>query len=443
MNKHTKKALFASVLSLLLCVSMLVGTTFAWFTDSVTTGVNTIQSGTLDVDLVDARDNSLQGKSLKFEAIDGRENDKILWEPGCRYKLEDFKIVNNGTLALKYQVFINGLSGDVKLLEAIDFTVSVTKDGNTTEIGDLDAWAAYTKEKPLNPGEDSGVISILGVMDPAAGNEYQDLKVENVSIVVYATQYTKESDSIDDQYDKDASIADAIFAFGGVYEMDADRNGSVDISENANVTINAGDESIKNSVTNNGNLVINDGTIDVDDRGLTNNGKAELNDVTVNAGTAGTYSNVTNGKEAVTVYNDVTVSSGGGGIGVTDGASVVFNSGSVEVDSTSTSGRYLFYLEGEGSNLVINGGNFDFNKTQNQKRAYIYAGAGTTVTVNGGTFGKASTRSGYTSGILGTGTVLIKGGTFGFNPTTWVAEGYKAEKNGEVWNVVPATSNNT
>ena len=81
-------------------------------------------------------------------------------------------------------------------------------------------------------------------------------------------------------------------------------------------------------------------------------------------------------------------------------------------------------------------GNFDFNKTQNQKRAYIYAGEGTTVYVKGGTFGKASTRSGYTAGILGDGKVIITGGTFGFNPTKWVASGYKAVKDGSTWTVV-------
>ncbi|MBQ1965919.1 MAG: hypothetical protein II348_04510, partial [Clostridia bacterium] len=48
-KKNTKRALLASALSLLLCVSMLVGTTYAWFTDSVTSANNVIQSGTLDV----------------------------------------------------------------------------------------------------------------------------------------------------------------------------------------------------------------------------------------------------------------------------------------------------------------------------------------------------------------------------------------------------------
>ena len=48
--KNKKMALLHSVIALLLCVSMLVGSTFAWFTDSVKTGINTIAAGVLDVD---------------------------------------------------------------------------------------------------------------------------------------------------------------------------------------------------------------------------------------------------------------------------------------------------------------------------------------------------------------------------------------------------------
>ncbi len=133
------------------------------------------------------------------------------------------------------------------------------------------------------------------------------------------------------------------------------------------------------------------------------------------------------------INSDGAIKSQGGGIGVKNGAEVIYNGGNLDVNSTSTSGRYLFYLEGKGSSLTINDGNFDFNRTPNQKRAYIYAGAETTVYVKGGTFGKASSRVDYKDGIYGEGTVLITGGTFGFDPTAWVAEGYKAEKDGDVW----------
>lgn len=134
-------------------------------------------------------------------------------------------------------------------------------------------------------------------------------------------------------------------------------------------------------------------------------------------------------------YNNVQLESNGGGVGAVDGSQVTFNSGSVYVDSPSTSGRYIFYAAGSGTTITINDGNFSWDKNDNQKRAYIYAGEGTTVYVNGGTFGKASTRSGYTDGILGDGTVIITGGTFGFDPGKWVADGYTATKEGDNWTV--------
>lgn len=144
-------------------------------------------------------------------------------------------------------------------------------------------------------------------------------------------------------------------------------------------------------------------------------------------------------ENSVATLNDVEVNSAGGGIGVTGGSQVSFNSGSVDVSSTSTSGRYNFYVVGEGSVLTINDGNFSFNNTMNQKRAYIYVGEGATVYVTGGTFGAASTRSDYSAGIKGDGTVVITGGTFGFDPTRWVAKGYEITKddiNG-TWTVSP------
>ena len=200
------------------------------------------------------------------------------------------------------------------------------------------------------------------------------------------------------------------------------------------------DEHVNITVAENGTLKLDLGgkTLSADARGLTNEGVAIISNGTMKSGSAGSYSNVTQGSNASTTYENVNIDAAGGGIGATNGAEVVFNSGSVNINTTSTSGRYLFYAEGEGSVITINGGTFDFNRTQNQKRAYIYAGEGTTVYVTGGTFGKASTRSGYTAGILGTGDVIITGGTFGFDPSAWVADGYVATKDGTIWTVTVA-----
>ena len=96
-----------------MCVAMLIGTTFAWFTDTASTAVNKIQAGTLDVKLL-AEDGvtSLEGATLEWQKAAGAEDEDILWEPGCRYKLQPIIIKNAGTLALKYKIVISGIAGD-------------------------------------------------------------------------------------------------------------------------------------------------------------------------------------------------------------------------------------------------------------------------------------------------------------------------------------------
>ena len=204
MKKNTtKRSLLASVLALVMCVTMLVGTTFAWFTDSASTAVNKIESGTLHVDIVDKDGNSLDGKTLSFKNVNGDTN--ILWEPGATFALDSFRIVNTGKLALKYKVIINGVNGNAKLLEAIDFFV---------KIGDAEKVALADWEGILLPdGEaatdtmDAGTtsaITISGTMKKEAGNEYQGLSIDGIGITVVATQYTYEYDSKDNLYDEDA-----------------------------------------------------------------------------------------------------------------------------------------------------------------------------------------------------------------------------------------------
>lgn len=116
----------SSVLAMLICVAMLIGTTFAWFTDSASTAVNKIQAGTLDIELqyqkADSSWEDAEGKTLNFKKAVGHESEAILWEPGCTYELPAIRIKNNGNLALKYELAITGIKGDAKLNEAIEWT---------------------------------------------------------------------------------------------------------------------------------------------------------------------------------------------------------------------------------------------------------------------------------------------------------------------------------
>ena len=122
----TKRALVLSLLSMLLCISMLIGSTYAWFTDTATTAVNKIQAGTLDVALEMSTDNGVtwtkaEGKTLNFMTTDNPA--EILWEPGCTYALPLLRVVNKGNLAIKYKVMISGINGDAELNDVIDWTI--------------------------------------------------------------------------------------------------------------------------------------------------------------------------------------------------------------------------------------------------------------------------------------------------------------------------------
>ena len=189
-TKTTKRALLSSVMAVLICVAMLIGTTFAWFTDSASTAVNKIQAGTLDIQLLDASGNSLEGQTLSWQKAAGApDGEQVLWEPGCTYKLQPITIKNAGNLALKYKVIISGIKGSAKLNEVIDWTISGA-DINT--------------EYSLTAGA-SNTLTIEGHMQDTAGNEYQGLSIDGIGITVVATQLASEYDSINNTYDTNAT----------------------------------------------------------------------------------------------------------------------------------------------------------------------------------------------------------------------------------------------
>ena len=191
-RKSTKRALLGSVVAMVLCLAMLVGATFAWFTDTASTNVNKIQAGNLDVVLemqnADGKWVSAEGKTLDFVKAADAKGEAILWEPGCTYELPALRIRNNGNLALKYQVIITGINGSAKLNTAIDWT-----------IGDV----AMGAEQHLAAGE-SNAFTIKGHMKESAGNEYMNESIDGIAITVVATQNTVESDSFGKDYDADA-----------------------------------------------------------------------------------------------------------------------------------------------------------------------------------------------------------------------------------------------
>ena len=201
-SKSTKRALVTSALAILMCVAMLIGTTFAWFTDTASTGVNKIQAGNLDIEL-QMKDNdgnwvNAEGKTLPF-LVEGKipaEGTQILWEPGCTYYVPEVRVFNKGKLAVKFE-YVNELLGVTgKLAEVLEpvFKAPTDTDGEDINI----------ESEVLKPGEASPAWSFGYHMLETAGNEYQNATATGMCLTVVATQATYEKDSIDDQYDKDA-----------------------------------------------------------------------------------------------------------------------------------------------------------------------------------------------------------------------------------------------
>ena len=239
--KSKKSALLMSFTSLLICFAMLVGSTFAWFTDTATTGVNKIVSGKLKVDLVaaeadaDGKYPSLTGKDGKLlwtqkvvsgsnETLKAVETEGLpLWEPGVNFLTQGFKIANKGNLALKWKVEVNkGTTAtnakNADLLKVIDFYV-VTKSEN----GDQKATELAAFEGQLKDGNtvSKETYYIKGHMQEEAGNDYQGLTLDGITVTVYATQLNYENDSFNNTYDENATYPVIISDLKKTYSADA------------------------------------------------------------------------------------------------------------------------------------------------------------------------------------------------------------------------------
>ena len=217
-QKATKRALLTSVMALVMCVVMLVGTTFAWFTDTASTAVNKIQAGNLDIELLmhngsDYVNISKEKKPIfsnGTSAVAQNNNLNTLWEPG-KTQVAYLAIKNEGNLALKYKVALNVTNpADGKDLYKV-MQYAIVPDAQPSN-----APTAWTTGKPVDVGQQpvSGEVSLpvsathyfalLVHMDELAGNNYQNGKVE-FDLTVYATQDTVESDSFGKDYDENAT----------------------------------------------------------------------------------------------------------------------------------------------------------------------------------------------------------------------------------------------
>ena len=215
-KKTTKRALLSSVLSLVLCMAMLIGTTFAWFTDSVTSSGNIIKSGTLEVTM-EWKDATTTGKQLTYkDASEGAIFNYDLWEPGY-VEAKNIKISNVGTLALKYNLNI-AANGEVsELADVIDVYFAegehTLSSREMTELKLVGTLSDILEGMPANmsgdlKAEENDTVTIALKMQESAGNEYQGLSIgSDFSVVLMATQDNVEKDSFDENYD-DIEIPD-------------------------------------------------------------------------------------------------------------------------------------------------------------------------------------------------------------------------------------------
>ena len=225
--RTTRQSFFSSVIALVLCFSMLIGTTFAWFSDVVTSGGNIIQSGNLDINMYWSEDNLIWNNTEGSAATPIFNYDN--WEPGYT-EVRYIKVTNEGSLAFKYEMLLspNGTVG--KLAEVIDVSYDIVTGNedfvaptSKQDMGSLDKVGTLSDLISANGAVAGGVllpanelatdyysgeivICVAFHMQEGAGNEYQNSSIGTTfDIKLYATQFNYESDSFGSDYDDEAA----------------------------------------------------------------------------------------------------------------------------------------------------------------------------------------------------------------------------------------------
>ena len=226
-SKSTKRALISSALAILMCVAMLIGTTFAWFTDTASTGVNKIQAGNLDVKLMYSTDMVNWKEATEQTKL---FDDNALWEPGYT-QVVYLKIVNAGNLALKYEAGFSknytsnrgkNVNGDWYRVD--NYLKIGTVETETKFTSREDVWTAIAATEKtlakdvmltndwvmLKAREQSKPFAVAIYMPTSVGNEanasrLRPSSVSGLGIEVRATQATVESDSFGSNYDANAA----------------------------------------------------------------------------------------------------------------------------------------------------------------------------------------------------------------------------------------------
>jgi len=384
-KRATKRALLTSIMALVMCVVMLVGTTFAWFTDTASTGVNKIQAGNLDVKLMYSTDMQRWTEATEQTKL---FDDNALWEPGYT-QVVYLKVVNAGNLALKYEAGFskNYTSNRGKNVNGdwyrVDNYLKIGTAETTTKFESREAvWSAIAATEKtlakdvmltndwvtLKAREESKPFAVAIYMPTSVGNEanasrLKPSSVSGLGIEVRATQATVENDSFGTDYDANAATV------------------------LKRVEYTDGEHTVTGNIQANGTAGAIHGT-----------GTAKI---TV---------------DATTVYG------------------------------TYVSNYAMAVCASSRSEIIIKGGDFANQAPAGSALSLIYAEDSAKITIEGGTFKCVSPAWTLNCNDSDPATITVKGGSFHkFDPSNvtvgegeiFIADGYKVVQNGDWYNVVP------
>lgn len=194
--KAVKRSIILCALSLALCVALLVGSTFAWFSDSITNSGNTITAGNLTAQWSYRTLNS--DDTAEYTAVSEKLplfSSDTVWQPGSPHGY-DFKVENTGSVDFEWELTIDLADTAGESQNNLTDVLVVYVDGEiTTPEFDADGvavlidgtLAATDGETTAETDETSCEFSLAFAISESAGNDYQNLSV-SFSLVLTANQ---------------------------------------------------------------------------------------------------------------------------------------------------------------------------------------------------------------------------------------------------------------
>jgi len=461
-HAHPRRTLILSFLSLVLCASMLVGVTFAWFSDGVTSSNNRIVAGTLDVDVYYGNpddENSIQDVDTLF-------NDVTLWEPGA-VAWENLTVVNLGSLTLKYKLEVNfsnenyinengaRLSQILRVAIVEGGITATTREAVLEQAGLGITLADFAKGGYLNPKDTAGDRATYGLVIywPAYG-DHNDWNLNNgkttsdgeplhvdLGINLTAWQKNAEVDSFGPDYD--AGLGETYVSSYEEFKAALAEGGKVVLESNVTVDATSNDEiaivpeGVSVTLDLNGyTLATPDGVTGV--YALNNRGTLTLLD-SVSGGSV-TARGIYNGYDAAGNYvtdAKLTVENGTYNAIGNGGGAAIFNYGTANVNGGLFTSLSSYALNNRGTmtvkNAAVDGGIYCENGTleitdtdvrNTRTGAHAIYVSNSEVTINSGSFHNENANN-ATVIANGTSLVTIKDGEFSIGTSSYLLDGTK------------------